>query len=169
MGLKRQEIYNLKATLVNDHLRVWSLSTGNRRSPSLRKDELKVLNIYRVISLSLVMSMFITAPLLCVHPISSQLKKEQKLAVKNNQLEKVTNVLKNRNKKPSLEAKTAVRTRDPFTDRVITGLGMNMNCRLRRYSRIRPLLFLSRRKPTIGMTINGRSEIRLKQLLGLEM
>lgn len=70
-----------------------------------------MLNIYRVISLSLVMSMFITAPLLCVHPISSQLKKEQKLAAKNKQLEKVMTVLKNRNKKPSLEAKTAVRKR----------------------------------------------------------
>jgi hypothetical protein len=34
-------------------------------------------NIYRVISLSLVMSLFFAAPLLCVHPISSQIKKAE--------------------------------------------------------------------------------------------
>ena len=36
-----------------------------------------MLNTYRVISLSLVMSLFFAAPLLCVHPISSQIKKAE--------------------------------------------------------------------------------------------
>jgi len=36
-----------------------------------------MLNIYRVISLSLVMSLFFAAPLLCVHPISFQIKKAE--------------------------------------------------------------------------------------------
>ena len=36
-----------------------------------------MLNTYRVISLSLVTAMFFAAPLLCVQPISSQIKKAQ--------------------------------------------------------------------------------------------
>ena len=45
-------------------------------------------NIYRVISLSLVMSLFFAAPLLCIHPVSYQLKNEQRLATKDNQTKK---------------------------------------------------------------------------------
>ncbi len=48
-----------------------------------------MLNIYRVISLSLVMSLFFAAPLLCIHPVSFQLRNEQRLATKNNQAKKV--------------------------------------------------------------------------------
>lgn len=36
-----------------------------------------MLNIYRVISLSLVTALFFAAPLLCVHPISTQMKKAE--------------------------------------------------------------------------------------------
>jgi hypothetical protein len=36
-----------------------------------------MLNTYRVISLSLVTALFFAAPLLCVHPISSQIKKAE--------------------------------------------------------------------------------------------
>jgi hypothetical protein len=36
-----------------------------------------MLNIYRVISLSLVTALFFAAPLLCVHPISSQIKRAE--------------------------------------------------------------------------------------------
>jgi hypothetical protein len=36
-----------------------------------------MLNTYRVISLSLVTAIFFAAPLLCVHPISSQIKKAE--------------------------------------------------------------------------------------------
>jgi hypothetical protein len=49
-----------------------------------------MLNIYRVISLSLVMSLFFAAPLLCVQPISFRLKKEQSLAAKLRQTKGVT-------------------------------------------------------------------------------
>lgn len=48
-----------------------------------------MLNIYRVISLSLVMSLFFAAPLLCIHPVSFQLRKEQRLAVKKPQAKRV--------------------------------------------------------------------------------
>lgn len=37
-----------------------------------------MLNTYRVISLSLVTALFFAAPLLCVHPISSQIKKAER-------------------------------------------------------------------------------------------
>jgi hypothetical protein len=40
-------------------------------------------NIYRVISLSIVMSLFFAAPLLCVVPISTQIKEKENLAVNN--------------------------------------------------------------------------------------
>ena len=36
-----------------------------------------MLNTYRVISLSLVTALFFAAPLLCVHPISTQIKKAE--------------------------------------------------------------------------------------------
>jgi hypothetical protein len=49
-----------------------------------------MLNIYRVISLSLLMSLFFAAPLLCVHPISIQQHKTQTLAVKRQQTKTVT-------------------------------------------------------------------------------
>jgi hypothetical protein len=49
-----------------------------------------MLNIYRVISLSLVMSLFFAAPLLCVKPVSFQLKKEKSLASKLRQAERMT-------------------------------------------------------------------------------
>ena len=49
-----------------------------------------MLNIYRVISLSLLMSMFFAAPLLCVHPVSIQQKKAQALATKRQQAKRVT-------------------------------------------------------------------------------
>ena len=48
-----------------------------------------MLNIYRVISLSLVMSLFFAAPLLCIHPVSYQLRNEQRLATKNNEAKRV--------------------------------------------------------------------------------
>ena len=37
-----------------------------------------MLNIYRVISLSIVMSLFFAAPLLCIHPVTYQLRSEQR-------------------------------------------------------------------------------------------
>ena len=49
-----------------------------------------MLNIYRVISLSLLMSLFFAAPLLCVHPISIQQHKTQELAAKRQQTKRVT-------------------------------------------------------------------------------
>lgn len=49
-----------------------------------------MLNIYRVVSLSLVMSLFFAAPLLCVQPVSFRLKREQSLAVKLRQPMRVT-------------------------------------------------------------------------------
>lgn len=55
-----------------------------------------MLNIYRVISLSLVMSLFFAAPLLFIHPVSYQLRNEQRLATKNNQAKKVKAAWKSR-------------------------------------------------------------------------
>ena len=49
-----------------------------------------MLNIYRVISLSLLMSLFFAAPLLCVHPVSIQQKKAHTLATKRQQAKRVT-------------------------------------------------------------------------------
>ena len=49
-----------------------------------------MLGIYRVISLSLLMSLFFAAPLLCVHPVSIQQKKAQALAAKRQQGKRVT-------------------------------------------------------------------------------
>ena len=49
-----------------------------------------MLNIYRVISLSLLMSLFFAAPLLCVHPISIQQQKTHALATKRQQAKGVT-------------------------------------------------------------------------------
>lgn len=48
-----------------------------------------MLNIYRVITLSLVMSLFFAAPLLCVHPLSIQQRKTQALAAKRQQAKRV--------------------------------------------------------------------------------
>jgi hypothetical protein len=48
-----------------------------------------MLNIYRVISLSLLMSLFFAAPLLCVHPVSIQQKKAHALATKRQQVQRV--------------------------------------------------------------------------------
>jgi hypothetical protein len=47
-------------------------------------------NICRVISLSLLMSLFFAAPLLCVHPVSIQQQKTQALAAKRQQAKRVT-------------------------------------------------------------------------------
>ena len=44
-----------------------------------------MLNIYRVISMSLAVSLFFAAPLLCVSPISVQLKKGQRLTTRDAQ------------------------------------------------------------------------------------
>ena len=49
-----------------------------------------MLNIYRVITLSLLMSLFFAAPLLCVHPLSIQQHKTQALAAKRQQDKRVT-------------------------------------------------------------------------------
>ena len=49
-----------------------------------------MLNIYRVISLSLLMSLFFAAPLLCVHPVSTQQKKAHALAAKRQQARRAT-------------------------------------------------------------------------------
>jgi hypothetical protein len=49
-----------------------------------------MLNIYRVISLSLVMSLFFAAPLLCVHPVAIQQEKAHALATKRQQTKRVT-------------------------------------------------------------------------------
>jgi hypothetical protein len=48
-----------------------------------------MLNIYRVISLSLLMSLFFAAPLLCVHPVSTQQKNAHALATKRQQTKRV--------------------------------------------------------------------------------
>ena len=48
-----------------------------------------MLNIYRVISLSLVMSLFFAAPLLCVHPVAIQQEKAHALATKRQQTKRV--------------------------------------------------------------------------------
>ena len=52
-----------------------------------------MLNIYRVISLSLLIGLFFAAPLLCIHPISFQMKKSQAMTAKNNRSKKVSVVL----------------------------------------------------------------------------
>jgi Na+-transporting NADH:ubiquinone oxidoreductase subunit NqrC len=49
-----------------------------------------MLNIYRVISLSLLMSLFFAAPLLCVHPVSIQQQKRYALATKRQQAQRAT-------------------------------------------------------------------------------
>lgn len=49
-----------------------------------------MLNIYRVISLSLLMSLFFAAPLLCVHPVSIQQHKTKALATKRQQAKRMT-------------------------------------------------------------------------------
>ena len=49
-----------------------------------------MLSIYRVISLSLLMSLFFAAPLLCVHPVSIQQKKAHSLAAKRQLAKRVT-------------------------------------------------------------------------------
>lgn len=49
-----------------------------------------MLSIYRVISLSLLMSLFFAAPLLCVHPISIQQQKAHALAAKRQKAKSVT-------------------------------------------------------------------------------
>lgn len=49
-----------------------------------------MLNIYRVISLSLLMSLFFAAPLLCVHPVSIQQQKTKALATKRQQARRMT-------------------------------------------------------------------------------
>ena len=49
-----------------------------------------MLSIYRVISLSLLMSLFFAAPLLCVHPASIQQQKTQALTAKRQQAKRVT-------------------------------------------------------------------------------
>ena len=49
-----------------------------------------MLNIYRVISLSLLMSLFFTAPLLCGYPISIQHQKIHALTTKRQQAKRVT-------------------------------------------------------------------------------
>jgi len=49
-----------------------------------------MLNIYRVISLSLVMSLFFAAPLLCVKPVSFRLKKVKCLSAKVRQAKRMT-------------------------------------------------------------------------------
>ena len=67
-----------------------------------------MLNIYRVISLSLVMSLFFAAPLLCVHPVSFQLRNEQRLATKNNPAKKVKATWKNRAHTPYISPTAAL-------------------------------------------------------------
>jgi hypothetical protein len=52
-----------------------------------------MLNTYRVISLSLLMGLFFAAPLLCIHPISFQIKKSQATAAKNSRSKRVRVVL----------------------------------------------------------------------------
>lgn len=51
-------------------------------------------NIYRVISLSFVISLLFSAPLLCIQPISVQFEKKQRLAAINFQTERPGIVLK---------------------------------------------------------------------------
>ena len=48
-----------------------------------------MLNIYRVIALILVMSLFFAAPLLCVHPVSFQPRNEQGLVVKRDKAKRL--------------------------------------------------------------------------------
>lgn len=48
-----------------------------------------MLNIYRVITLSLLLSLFFAAPLLCVHPLSIQQRKTQALTAKRQQAKRV--------------------------------------------------------------------------------
>ncbi|MDH3558240.1 MAG: hypothetical protein OES18_20555 [Deltaproteobacteria bacterium] len=49
-----------------------------------------MLNIYRVTSLSLLMSLLFAAPLLCVHPVSMQQQKTHALATTRQQAKRVT-------------------------------------------------------------------------------
>ena len=53
-----------------------------------------MLNIYRVISMSLVMSLFFAAPLLCIRPASYQLREVHGLASKDDQQKRVRVVWK---------------------------------------------------------------------------
>lgn len=53
------------------------MSVGIKKFTNILGGGATMLNTYRVISLSLVMSLFFAAPLLCVHPISSQIKKAE--------------------------------------------------------------------------------------------
>ena len=53
------------------------MSVGIKKFTNILGGGAIMLNTYRVISLSLVMSLFFAAPLLCVHPISSQIKKAE--------------------------------------------------------------------------------------------
>jgi len=67
-----------------------------------------MLNIYRVISMSLVMSLFFAAPLLCIHPVSYQVKNEQRLATTNNQAKTVKAAWKNRAHTPYISPTAAL-------------------------------------------------------------
>lgn len=67
-----------------------------------------MLNIYRVISLSLVMSLFFAAPLLCIHPVSYQLRNKQKLAAENHQAKRVKVASQRHSYDPHLRATEAL-------------------------------------------------------------
>jgi hypothetical protein len=53
------------------------MSAGIKKITNTLGGSAIMLNTYRVISLSLVTALFFAAPLLCVHPISSQIKNAQ--------------------------------------------------------------------------------------------
>jgi hypothetical protein len=69
------------------------MSVGIKKFTTAQGGSGIMLNTYRVISLSLLMGLFFAAPLLCIHPISFQIKKSQAMAAKNSRSKEVRVVL----------------------------------------------------------------------------
>ena len=67
-----------------------------------------MLNTYRVISLSLVTALFFAAPLLCIQPISFQIKRGSRLAVKHRQARKVEVMWQAGNSSPRIKPANAL-------------------------------------------------------------
>ena len=81
-----------------------------------------MLNIYRVISLSLVMSLFFAAPLLCIQPVSYKLREERSMAVKDRQSKRVRVVWKRGSPSPQVRAAAALATSLQRSDHSADGL-----------------------------------------------
>lgn len=69
-----------------------------------------MLNIYRVISLSLAMSLFFAAPLLCIQPVAYRLREGNSVAAKDRQSKRVRVVWQRDSHPPQVKAAAALAT-----------------------------------------------------------